>query len=118
GRAADAGAARRRRQTSRQSRCPARRHVGRGGRSPHTGRVTLGPRPSSRLGPKALGLASSALGLAPPPLASQALGLASPPSLAPPGPGPSSLLLVSRRQGLLIGNKKSPARAGLLCALE
>ena len=37
---------------------------------------------SSRLGPKALGLASPALG--PPPLASQALGLASPPSLAPP----------------------------------
>src|SRR6185369_720438 len=73
GRAADAGAARRRRQTAYWSRCPTRRHVGRGGRSPLAGRSALGPRPSSRLGPKALGLASPAL--APPPLASQALGL-------------------------------------------
>jgi hypothetical protein len=47
-------------------------------------------------------------------LASQALGLASPPSLAPPLLASSSLLLVSRRQGLLTRNKKSPARAGLL----
>src|SRR5215212_3235657 len=97
GRAADAGAARRRRQTAHRSRCPARRHFGRGGRSPLAGRSALGPRPSSRLGPKALGLASPALG--PPPLASPALGLASPPSLAPPLLAPSSLL-VSRRRGL------------------
>src|SRR3954466_7346247 len=116
GRPADAGAARQRRQTARQSGCPTRRHVGRGGRSPHAGRSALGP--SSRLGPPALGLASQALGLAPPPLASQALGLASPPSLAPPLLASSSLLLVSRRQGLLTRNKKSPARAGLLSCFE
>ena len=95
--------------------CPARRHVGRGGRSPHAGRSALGPRPSSRLAPT-LGLASQALGLAPSPLASQALGLASPPSLAPP------LLarrryMVSRRQGLP-GIKKAPRERGFCLALE
>src|SRR5437773_3063359 len=108
GRAADAGAARRRCQTARQSRCATRRHFGRGGRSPHAGRSALGPRPSSRLGPPALGLASPALGLAPPPLASQVLGLASPPSLAPPLLASSSLLLVSHRRGLL---RAFPAKA-------
>jgi len=109
GRAADAGAARRRRQTARQSRCGARRHFRRGGRSPHAGRGALGswPRPSSRLGPKALGLA-------PPPLASPALGLASPPSLAPPLLAPSSLLLVRRRQRPL-GIKKPRASGALSC---
>ena len=117
GRAADADAARRRRQTAHQSGCPTRRHVGRGGRSPLAGRSALGPRPSSRLGPKALGLASPALGLAPPPLASQVLGLASPPSLAPPLLAPPSLLLVSR-QDYLERIKKSPARAGLLHCFE
>ncbi len=45
-------------------RCPARRHVGRGGRSPHARRSALGPRPSSRLGPKAAGAAGTGVGAA------------------------------------------------------
>ena len=100
-----------RRQTARQSRCPTRRHVGRGGRSPHAGGSALGPRPSSRLGPPALGLA-------PPPLASPALGLASPPSLAPPLLASSSLLLVNRRQDCLERIKKAPRERGFCLALE
>ena len=116
---ADAGTARRRRQTAGQSRCATRRHLGRGGRSPHAGRSALGPRPASRLGPSALGMASPALGLAPPPLASQVLGLASPPSLAPPLLASSSLLLVRLRQGLLRqGIKKAPRERGFCHALK
>ena len=104
-----------RRQTARQSRCPTRRHVGRGGRSPHAGGSALGPRPSSRLG---RGGGAPALGLAPPPLASPALGLASPPSLAPPLLASSSLLLVNRRQDCLERIKKAPRERGFCLALE